>query len=181
VPPTLVTVGHLVARKRHADVVRALALLRDRLPELRYVVIGDGPEREPLARLVTELGLEGRVELTGQLEHAAALERARSCDVFVMPSVDEAFGVAYVEAMAAGRARDRRPRRARPEEIAAVGDGPALVPPGDVEALAAEIERTGRRPRARAERRGGRARDRAARLHLAALRRPDRARPTPTR
>ena len=150
-PPALVTVGHLVARKRHADVVRAIALLGDRLPELRYVVIGDGPEREPLARLVTELGLERRVELTGQLEHAAALERARACDVFVMPSVDEAFGVAYVEAMAAGLPAIAARGEPGPEEIAAVGEGLALVPPGDVQALAGQIERLAGDPAHRAE------------------------------
>ena len=44
----LVTVGHLVARKRHADVLRALWLLRDSHPDLRYDVVGDGPERPGL-------------------------------------------------------------------------------------------------------------------------------------
>jgi teichuronic acid biosynthesis glycosyltransferase TuaC len=138
--PTLVTVGHLVARKRHADVVRALWLLRERLPDLRYLVIGDGPEREPLARLATELGVAGRVELAGQLPNAQALERARTAHVFVMPSVDEAFGVAYVEAMAAGLPTIGARGEPGPQEIAAAGDGIRLVAPGDVEALAAEIE-----------------------------------------
>src|SRR4051794_35834411 len=50
-PETIVTVGHLVARKRHADVLRALWLLRDAHPELRWFVIGDGPERPRLDRL----------------------------------------------------------------------------------------------------------------------------------
>ena len=63
--PTLVTVAHLVARKRHADVVRALWLLRERHPRLRYLIVGDGPEREALARLAGELGVADRVELTG--------------------------------------------------------------------------------------------------------------------
>ena len=44
----LVTVGNLIARKRHADVIEALALLRPRTPALRYVIVGDGPEREAL-------------------------------------------------------------------------------------------------------------------------------------
>jgi teichuronic acid biosynthesis glycosyltransferase TuaC len=139
-PTTLVTVAHLVARKRHADVLRALWLLRDRAPDLRYLVVGDGPEREPLRRLAGELGLNGRVELAGQLPHAEALERARGCDVFVMPSVDEAFGVAYVEAMAAGLPAIGTRGEPGPEEIGSVGPGLRLVPPGDVEALAAEIE-----------------------------------------
>ncbi|HEX7300676.1 MAG TPA: glycosyltransferase [Solirubrobacteraceae bacterium] len=138
--PTLVTVGHLVARKRHADVVRALWLLRDRHPDLRYLVIGDGPERVPLARLAAELGVPDRVDLVGQLPHAQALERAREAHVFVMPSVDEAFGVAYVEAMAAGLPAVGARGEAGPQEIAAAGDGLRLVAPGDVEALAAELD-----------------------------------------
>jgi teichuronic acid biosynthesis glycosyltransferase TuaC len=138
--PTLVTVGHLVARKRHADVIRALWLLRDRLPDLRYVVIGDGPERQPLARLAAQLGVADRVELAGQLAHAVAMSRARAAHVFVMPSVDEAFGVVYVEAMAAGLPAIGARGEAGPQEIASVGDGLRLVAPGDVEALAAEIE-----------------------------------------
>jgi teichuronic acid biosynthesis glycosyltransferase TuaC len=138
--PTLVTVGHLVARKRHADVVRALWLLRERLPDLRYLVIGDGPEREPLARLAAELGVADRVELAGQLPNDQALERAQTAHVFVMPSVDEAFGVVYVEAMAAGLPAIGARGEPGPEEIVAAGDGLRLVAPGDVEALAAEIE-----------------------------------------
>ena len=138
--PTLVTVGHLVARKRHADVVRAVWLLRERQPDLRYLVIGDGPEREPLARLAAELGVADRVELAGQLPNQEALARARTAHVFVMASVDEAFGVVYVEAMAAGLPAIGARAEAGPQEIAAAGDGMRLVAPGDVEALAGEIE-----------------------------------------
>jgi teichuronic acid biosynthesis glycosyltransferase TuaC len=139
-PPLLVTVAHLVARKRHADVVRALSLLRDRHPALRYRVIGDGPEREPLARLAAELGVADRVELTGQLPPAEALVRARKASLFTMPSVDEAFGVAYVEAMAAGLPAIAARGEPGPEEIAAIGGGLRLVEPGDVEALARTID-----------------------------------------
>src|SRR5690242_16973798 len=74
---TLVTVGHLVARKRHADVLRALWLLRDRHPEVRWVVVGDGPERPALGRLAAELGLAERVQLRGQLAPTRALEALR--------------------------------------------------------------------------------------------------------
>ena len=131
---TLVTVAHLIERKRHADVIRALWLLRDSHPRLRYVVIGDGPERQNLERLANDLGVN--VEFTGQLEHAEALAAARRCSLFVMPSVDEAFGVAYVEAMAAGVPAIGARGEPGPEEI---GDGLVLVPPGDPERLAAQI------------------------------------------
>jgi glycosyltransferase involved in cell wall biosynthesis len=150
-PPTLVTVGHLVARKRHADVLRALWLLRDRHPDLRYLVVGDGPERPALERLIAELDLRDRVELAGQLEHAEALRRARTGWAFVMPSVDEAFGVAYVEAMAAGMPAVGARGEPGPEEIAAAGGGMRLVPPGDVEALAAELHALLAEPRFRHE------------------------------
>ncbi len=59
---SLVTVGHLVKRKRHANVLRALAAI-DPAQRPDYVVIGDGPCRRPLERLRDELGLADRVEL----------------------------------------------------------------------------------------------------------------------
>jgi glycosyltransferase involved in cell wall biosynthesis len=136
---TLVTVGHLVARKRHADVLRALWLLRDRHPDVRWVVVGDGPERPALARLAGDLGLAGRLQLRGQLAPAQALEAVRGAGVFVLPSVDEAFGVAYVEAMAAGVPAIGCRGEPGPEEIAACGGGMRLVPPADPEALAGEL------------------------------------------
>jgi glycosyltransferase involved in cell wall biosynthesis len=138
--PTLVTVAHVIARKRHADVVRALWLLRDRHPLLRYLVIGDGPEREALARLAADLGVAERVEFAGQLPHAEAIALAATAHVFVMASVDEAFGVAYVEAMAAGVPAIGTRGEPGPQEIAAAGEGLLLVPPGDIEALAARID-----------------------------------------
>jgi teichuronic acid biosynthesis glycosyltransferase TuaC len=137
--PTLATVAHLVARKRHVDVLRALWLLRDSHPDLRWTVVGDGPEREPLARLAAELGVSERVELRGALPPAEAVAAGRRASAFVLPSVDEAFGVAYVEAMAAGVPAIGCRGEPGPEEIAASGGGILLVPPRDPEALAAEI------------------------------------------
>ncbi|MGX6449147.1 glycosyltransferase family 4 protein, partial [Patulibacter sp. S7RM1-6] len=144
--PTLVTVAHVVPRKRHEDVVRALWLLRDRHPCARYRVIGVGPERPALERLAAELGVADRVELLGQLPHPEALEAARAADVFVMPSVDEAFGVAYVEAMAAAMPAVAALGEPGPREIAEVGEGIVLVPPGDVSALATALDRLLRDP-----------------------------------
>jgi glycosyltransferase involved in cell wall biosynthesis len=57
----------------------------------------------------------------------------------VLPSVDEAFGVAYIEAMAGGVPAIGARGEPGPEEIAACGGGIRLVPPGDPEALAAEL------------------------------------------
>jgi glycosyltransferase involved in cell wall biosynthesis len=136
--PTLVTVAHLVERKRHADVITALA----RLPELRYVIVGDGPERERLVGLASSLGVGDRVEFAGQLPHDRAVAVAQSASVFVLPSVDEAFGVAYLEAMAGGVPVIGCAGEPGPLEIAAASaDAITLVPPRDPDALAAAIDR----------------------------------------
>jgi teichuronic acid biosynthesis glycosyltransferase TuaC len=138
--PTLVTVAHLVARKRHSVVLHALAELRPRLrPD--YLVIGDGPGRGPLERLAAELGISEQVTFAGQLEHERALAESRRCHLFVMPGVEEPFGVAFVEAMAAGLPAIGAAGEGGPEEIAAAGGGMLLVQPDDHRALAGAIER----------------------------------------
>jgi teichuronic acid biosynthesis glycosyltransferase TuaC len=139
-PPTIVTVGHLAARKRHADVISAVALLREHHPELRYMIVGDGPERARLAELAASLGVSDRVEFRGQLPNDQATAVARNAALFVMPSVDEAFGVAYIEAMAGGVPAIGCRGEDGPEEIAAAGGGIELVPAGDVRALADRID-----------------------------------------
>jgi teichuronic acid biosynthesis glycosyltransferase TuaC len=140
VAPTLVTVAHLVARKRHADVLRALAVLTPRHPTLRYAIVGDGPERATLESLAARLDVADRVDFHGQLAPAEAIERARECTLFAMPSTEEAFGVAYVEAMAGGVPAIGCRGEPGPEEIAAAGDGMVLVPPGDIERLSQRID-----------------------------------------
>ena len=136
--PTVLTVGHLVARKRHADVLRALWLLRDDHPDLRWVVVGDGPERPALERMAAELELTRRVDFKGELPPD---EVSQPATAFALPSVDEAFGVAYVEAMAAGIPAIGCRGEAGPEEIRASGGGIRLVAPGDPESLADELRR----------------------------------------
>jgi glycosyltransferase involved in cell wall biosynthesis len=138
--PSLVTVAHLVARKRHADVLRALAVLSPRHPTLRYEIVGDGPERTALEGLAVRLGVAERVDFRGQLPPQQAIDAARRCTLFVMPSTDEAFGVVYVEAMAGGVPAIGCRGEPGPEEIAAAGDGFLLVPPGDIERLTQRID-----------------------------------------
>jgi teichuronic acid biosynthesis glycosyltransferase TuaC len=137
--PTLVTVANLIERKRIADVIRAVALLTGEWPQLRHVIVGDGPERPALEALATSLGVADRVDFLGRLTPDDAVAAARRATLFVLPSTDEAFGVAYVEAMAAGvpvlgcRGEDG------PEEIAATGGGIELVSPRDPAALASSL------------------------------------------
>ncbi len=137
--PTIVTVGHLVARKHHADVIQAVAHLIPTHPDLRYVIVGDGPERSNLEAVATQLGIAGHIDFTGQLPPAEARTRAAQTDLFVLPSTDEAFGVAYIEAMAAGIPAIGCEGEDGPTEIAAYGPGLLQVPPHNPKALAATI------------------------------------------
>ena len=138
--PTIVTVAHLHARKRHALVLHALAAL---VPEARpdYVVIGGGPGRGPLEELTARLGLNERVRFLGQLDNRDAIAEAWRCHLYVMPSVEEPFGVAYVEAMAGGLPAIGSRGEGGPEDIAAAGGGMVLVPPDDHRPLARELSR----------------------------------------
>ena len=138
--PTLVTVANLTASKRHAVVLHALAAIpADRRPD--YLIIGDGPGREPLARAAAALGLDGSMRFAGRLPHEQALAEAARCHLFVMPGPEEPFGVAFVEAMAAGLPAIGARGAGGPEDIAAAGPGLVRVPPEDHVALAREIER----------------------------------------
>ena len=137
--PTLVTVGNLIARKRHADVIEALGLLRGHRSGLHYVIVGDGPERAALQDLAAARGVADRVRFLGRLAPDEAVATARGATLFVLPSLAEAFGVAYVEAMAAGVPAIGCAGEDGPEEIAAAGGGIELVAPRDPVALAQTI------------------------------------------
>jgi glycosyltransferase involved in cell wall biosynthesis len=97
----LIFVGGLVPRKACDLALRgAAALLRNDLA--RFTVVGDGPERSRLEQLTRSLGIEKAVSFCGWLNHAEVLERLRSADVFVFPSVrDNGAGVVF-EALATG-------------------------------------------------------------------------------
>jgi len=142
---TVATLGHLIARKRAADVARAVRLVSERaaspaLERLRWVVIGEGPERPALERLCEQLGMTDRVKLMGQLPPERALEELARCHVMALPSVDEAFGVAYAEALACGLPAIGCLGEGGPQEVSALGEGMTLVPPGDIPALAGALE-----------------------------------------
>jgi glycosyltransferase involved in cell wall biosynthesis len=115
-------------------------VLGQRHPTLRYAIVGEGPERIALEGLAARMGVAERVDFHGQLPPAEAMEVARQCTLFVMPSTDEAFGVAYIEAMAGGVPAIGCRGEPGPEEIAAAGDGLVLVPPGDIERLTQRID-----------------------------------------
>ncbi|MHB1810286.1 MAG: glycosyltransferase family 4 protein [Solirubrobacteraceae bacterium] len=137
---TIVIAGELLPRTRAGDVIRAVAVLRDRHPQLRCEIVGEGSERGALRALALRLRIAERVELTGALSAEETLARVRRATVYAMPSTEEAFGRRYLDAMAAGVPAIGCRGEPGPEEIAAAGAGLVLVPPGDIERLSQRLD-----------------------------------------
>jgi glycosyltransferase involved in cell wall biosynthesis len=134
---TICTVTRLIKRKRVDRLIRVFARLAATRPA-RLVIVGDGPERSALARLIREQAIEHLVELTGALDARAARERMAHASVMALPSVRESLGAVYLEAMSLGVPA----LGTRGEGIAdhiEHGVSGLLVPPGDDESLFAEL------------------------------------------
>ena len=101
-PPTVLAVARMYPRKRLDDLLRAAVVLRDRIPPVRVRIVGEGPESARLHALHARLGLGDTVTFLGDIpRQALAVEYVRA-DCFCLPTVQEGFGIAFAEAMAAG-------------------------------------------------------------------------------
>jgi len=134
--PLVGSIGELRTLKRHDDFIRAAALVLKEFPETQFVLAGVGEIREQLEKLVAELGLADRFHFLGWLDDAEKLLCAM--DVFVSASETESFGLAIVEAMAAGTAVVATATEGAKEVIDDQQTG-LLVPIGDVKRLAQSV------------------------------------------
>jgi glycosyltransferase involved in cell wall biosynthesis len=100
--PTVLAVSRLVPHKRLDVAVRAVALLRHRIPDLRLVIAGTGYAEPELRALVTELGLTDRVELLGWVDDAHKHRLMAESWVMAAPSLKEGWGLSVIEAAAHG-------------------------------------------------------------------------------
>lgn len=145
----IVLVGRLVAKKGVDLLLQAVARIGD--PALRVRIAGDGPERIALEQLARTLGIDDRVELLGARPHRECLELIRRSALFVLPCRSIASGdrdgipVVLMEAMAASRPVIAGDLPAIAELIED-GISGLLVPPDNVDALAAAISRIGGDP-----------------------------------
>jgi len=101
----LMTLGRLVSVERYKGFDEALEVLPDiatQLPDVAYLVVGDGSDRARLEEKAGALGVADRVVFTGNVPEAEKADHYRLADVYVMPSQGEGFGFVLLEAMACG-------------------------------------------------------------------------------
>lgn len=108
--PTFVTIARLQDRyKGHNVVMRAMRLVRERVPDARWVIVGDGPLRGELEQLAGDLGVADAVSFLGSVSDSERDSCLRRSKLLVMPSrlpdagAGEGFGIVYLEAGAFGK------------------------------------------------------------------------------
>lgn len=135
--PVVAMVGRLHPVKGHKFFLESASYLLKKKPQVRFLVVGDGPERKMLEEYVDSLGITDKVLFMGFVSEVA--EVLPSIDVLVVPSLWEGFGLTALEAMVAGVPVLASSVGGLPE-VVEHGKTGYLVPPGDAKALANGIE-----------------------------------------
>lgn len=136
-PPVVLSIGRLAPYKNHPTVIEAMALLKD--IDCRLVIVGNGPLEKNLKQLVKDKKLTSKIEFLKDVPRKRLIELMKSATVFVSASKVEGFGIATIEAAAAGL-----PFVAGNidviKEVTLNGKGGFLVNPDDSAAYAKKIE-----------------------------------------
>jgi len=98
----LIFVGNLIKLKNLHRVIYAIKEVIDKGLNLKLTVIGDGPEKGKLERLVSRLGLEKHVVFLGYKPHSEVINIMKEHDIFILASIKETFGLVYLEALSQG-------------------------------------------------------------------------------
>ncbi len=136
--PFLLAVGRLVPYKGFDVLLTALGRTRAHL-----VLVGDGPERSRLEKMVATLGLSDRVEFLGDADGRTLQHLMNACRAFVLPSVSQAetFGIVQLEVMSCGKPVINTDAHPGIGWVARDGSEALTVPAGSVDSLAVAIER----------------------------------------
>ncbi len=99
----ILSVGNLIPIKGHDLLLRAMAMIQSRIPEVSCDIIGEGAELKRLQALAGELKIANKVRFLGRQSRERVAEAFRQCTIFALPSRYEALGCAYLEAMSAAK------------------------------------------------------------------------------
>ena len=138
--PVLLFVGRLVRQKGLHVLLTACARLKDKF-EFSLVVVGDGPERAPLAALSRRLRLDDRVRYAGWVATNGTARCFGAADVFVLPSLEEPWAIVVNEAMASGLPVIATRCTGAGRDLVEHGVNGFTVEEGDAEQLAEHLER----------------------------------------
>ncbi len=89
-------------KKGYDEIIEVLPLLNRKIPNLIYLLGGDGPDRARLAEKAHDLGVSDQVVFAGMIDENEKVDHYRLADVYVMPSQGEGFGIVFLEAMSCG-------------------------------------------------------------------------------
>jgi glycosyltransferase involved in cell wall biosynthesis len=132
----ILCVARQYPRKHIADLLHAFPLVREHVPQASLVIIGDGPDHTMLRQLAFDLGIADQTRFLGGLpDDDDVLTWYHRCAVFCLPSVQEGFGIVFLEAMASGLPIVATTAAAIPEVVPQRKAG-ILVPPASPLALA---------------------------------------------
>ena len=134
--PIVGTIGALVAQKGHHTLVDAAAVVVKQVPDVRFVILGEGELRPQLEEQIKRLHLERHVFLAGF--RTDVLELLKDVDLFALSSTHEGMCTSLVDAMAAEKAAVATAVGGVPEVISD-GETGFLVPPRDAAALAVRL------------------------------------------
>ena len=144
--PVVLSVARQYPRKNTVTLLRAFLRVRAEVPGARLRVVGGGPRLPALRRLARELGVADGVRLLGEVEDLPGLraEYGRA-DVFCLPSLQEGFGIVFLEAMASGLPVVAGDAAAVPV-VVPDGEAGILVPPRRAGEVASALVRLLRDP-----------------------------------
>jgi colanic acid/amylovoran biosynthesis glycosyltransferase len=137
----ILTVARLVKEKGLDEGIQAVARLVQDRPTLRiqYQIVGDGPEKPRLLRLVDELKMGDTVNFLGPQEHGVVLATMRQAHIFFLPSREEVLPVVLMEALASGLPVVAT-LAGSVAEIVQDGLSGYLVPPGDIHLMMLKLK-----------------------------------------
>ncbi len=149
--PVILSVARQYRRKNTRSLLQAFAGVLRTHPQAELRIVGEGPELPTLRSLAVATGIMDSVCFVGSVDGLESLqsEYARA-DIFCLPSLQEGFGIVYLEAMAAGLPIVAARAGAVPE-VAPHGEVSLLVPPDDDDALAEVLRRLADSPDRRRE------------------------------
>ncbi len=99
---SILSVGNLIETKGFSLLIAAVANLKASGLDIRLVIVGEGPQRAQLIEQCKRLGIEDNTLIHNQIENKVLRGIYAECDLFVLPSFSETFGIVYLEAMYAG-------------------------------------------------------------------------------